>query len=135
MSADTLERCLQILLEWSAAHSEGTNINTKIQLARARLDDSTAMDVLLAPIPNGDQLRQRLLTRTSGRTQGYHEETRTARYVVSDGQLVLCFTVTDLTIEQAATIATKCDAITEWEYGAFQAVVERVMGSSFGLVQ
>lgn len=110
-------------------------MNTKIHVAMARLDDSTAMDALVAPIPNGEQLRQSLLTRTSGRRHGYHEETRTARYVVPDGELVLCLTVTDLTLQQAATIAAECDAITEWEYPAFQAIVERVLGGSFGRVQ
>jgi hypothetical protein len=109
---------------------------TEILIAGARLDDSTAMDALIAPIPNSEQLRQILST---GSRQGlyhvYDAETRTARYIASDGRGVLRFTVTDLTPEQAATIAAECRDITVWNGPAFQTAVERALGVSFDRVQ
>jgi hypothetical protein len=106
-----------------------------ILTAIARLDDSSAMNALIEPIPKGEQLRKVLSSRTSGRWKAYHNETHSARYVVSDGEVVMCFTVTDLTLEQATTIAIECKAITEWDPSAFQEAVERALGAPFDPVQ
>ena len=114
-------------------------MTTTILAAGARLDDPTAMDALIAPLPNGEQLRQKLrqslLTRTPMRTKAYHEETRTARYVVSDGEHVVCFTVTDVTLEQATAIAAECSAMTVWDLPEFHAAAARALGAPFDLVQ
>jgi hypothetical protein len=108
---------------------------TKILSAKARLDDSAAMAALLAPISNSDVLSHRLAERRPGRMQAYDRETRIARYVVTDGSIAACYTVTDLTLEQAATIAAECESISAWELVTFQAAVERALGASFGRVQ
>ena len=105
-----------------------------ILTAMARLDDSSDVNALIAPIPRGEHLRKAMSGRTSGRWLAYHDETRSARYVASDGEVVMCFTVTDLTPEQAATIAAECDAITEWNPLAFQQAVERTLGAPFDRV-
>ena len=110
-------------------------VDTKILSAMARFDDSRAMTSLLAPIPDGDALGQMLAERQPGRSQAYHAETRTARYVVSDGKTVQCFTVTNLTLEQAAAVAAECDSIKLWEPRAFQAAVERALGAASDRVQ
>lgn len=110
-------------------------MTTTILAAGARLDDPTAMDALIAPIPNGEQLRQILLTRTPTRRRAYHKETRTARWVVSDGEQVVCFTVTDLTFEQAVAIGVECYAITVWDVPEFHAAASRALGVPFDLIQ
>ena len=102
----------------------------KIFEARAQLDDDDALSNLLRPIREAELLRTSLLLGKSGRRQGYDETTRTARYIVSDGKVVVCFTVTNVSLRQSAEIATECDSITEWGSSAFRAAVERAMGTN-----
>lgn len=108
---------------------------TKILRATARLDDSAAMQTLLAPIPDGDELGRQLASRQPGLKARYFDEGRKGLYVVSDGKTVTCFTVTDVTVEQAATIRAECDSIEAWNYQRFQAAVERALSASFDRVQ
>ena len=89
------------------------------------------MAQFLAPIPNGDQLADVLATSGAVSTRAYDDDTRTARFVSSDGVVVMCFTVTDITIDQAEMIATECDALLNWSDDTFQKAVARALGADF----
>ena len=102
----------------------------KVYLASAKLTDTSAMIQLLAGIPNGDELRSLLNEMGPGHLHAYHAPTRTARYVASDGDIVMCFTVIDVAPEQAATIAAECESITTWDDREFYAAVVRSLGRS-----
>ena len=81
-----------------AVHNDdGVGVNEpavgRVYVASAKLTDTSAMAQLLAVIPNGDELRGLLDEMGSGHLHAYHAQTRTARYVASDGDIVTCFTV------------------------------------------
>ena len=86
-------------------------IQHKVLTARARLHNAEQMKALLAPIQHGDELAAELCDGEQGTLEIYDRETKTFRYLVSDGRSVACYTVTALTLVQAATIAAVCDGI------------------------
>lgn len=100
----------------------------RIHTTAARLDDDAAMATFLAPIPNGEQLAAVLANNEPVSTRAYDDETRTARFVESDGNVAKCFTVADITIDQAEMIETECEAANVWEDKAFQEAVVRALG-------
>ena len=99
-----------------------------VYVASAKLTDTPAMIRLLAAIPNGDELRSLLDEMGPGHLHAYHAQTRTARYVASDGDIVMCFTVINVMPEQAATIAAECESIATWDDREFYAAVVRSLG-------
>jgi hypothetical protein len=106
------------------------DMESRIVAAAAMLNDSEAMAKFLLPIPNGEQLAKLLEGGKPVSTRAYDDDTGAARFVTSDGKQVMCFTVTDITIDQAEMIAAECLDI-EWEAKGFQDAVERVLGSDF----
>ena len=64
----------------------------------ARLDDETEMAEFLSRIPDGDQLAKVLERREPVSTRAYEDNARIARFVESDGNVVMCFSVSDLTM-------------------------------------
>jgi len=108
-----------------------SSTDQRIFTAIARLDDGAAMAQFLAPIPNSGQLAEVLATSGAVSTRAYDDESRTARFVSSDGAVAMCFTVTDITIDQAEMIATECDALLEWSNDAFRKAVARALGADF----
>ena len=108
-------------------------MSTKISMTTARLDDAAGMANFLAPIPNGEQLAKVLQGNTGDRTisRAYDDETWTARFVGSDGIVVKCFIVTDLTIDQAEMIAAACPSILELSPVEFRRTVELALGPTF----
>jgi len=105
---------------------------TKIFIARARIDDAAAMKTLIGAIPGGDSLWNILQGGETGRTQtSYCTAMRTAYYVVTDNKIVVCFTVTDLSLEQAVALADACDDIAEWSTTAFVAAAKRAIGGEY----
>jgi hypothetical protein len=100
----------------------------RVYVASAKLTDASAMIQLLAAIPNGDELRSLLNEMGPGHLHAYHAQTRTARYVASDDDIVMCFTVTDVAPEQAAAIAAECESIATWDDREFYAAVVRSLG-------
>src|ERR1700731_1888480 len=66
----------------------------RILSARARLHDAEQMKALLAPIKHGDELGADLSDGEQGSVELYDRETKTFRYIVSDGRSVACYTVT-----------------------------------------
>jgi hypothetical protein len=103
-------------------------MSTKISLATARLDDAEAMAKFLLDIPNSDDLAKVLRTREAVSSRAYDDETWTARFVASDGHVVKCFAVTDITIDQAEMIAAACIAIPAWDETEFREAVAQSLG-------
>ena len=76
-------------------------MSAKISFATARLDDAAAMAEFLSGIPNGEELGKVLQNRQAVSSRAYDDETWTARFVDSDGRVVRCFAVAEITIDQA----------------------------------
>jgi hypothetical protein len=98
-----------------------------ISMATARLADPTAMAQFLSPIPNSDQLAKVLDDGKAVSSRAYDDASWTARFVGSDGDVVKCFTVTGITIDQAEMIAAVCIDVSSWEEPEFREVVDRVL--------
>jgi hypothetical protein len=93
----------------------------------AYLGDEAEFQKFLSPIPNGDQLAKVLEERKPVSTRAYEDEARTARFVESDGISVMCFTVTDITIDQAEMIEAEWEGICALDEAAFQKAVEQAL--------
>jgi hypothetical protein len=103
----------------------------RIYVARAKLDDAAAMASLISPIPSGDQLAAVLQRRQSGISCAYDRETSTARYVVSNGNIVQCFTLTGISLQEAATVRAECDEIEIWDIDTFRAAAAAASARHF----
>jgi regulator of RNase E activity RraB len=103
---------------------------TAIFATIAHLDDDAEMATFLAPIPDGEQLAKVLIDGKAVSTRAYEDETRTARFVESDGIIVMCFTVSDVTIDQAEMIEAAWEDICALDETAFRKAVERVLNLS-----
>lgn len=103
-------------------------MSTRILLTSARLDDAAAMDQFLLDIPNRDDLAKVLHNGTPVSSRAYDDETWTARFVASDGRMVKCFAVTDITIDQAEMIAAACVDISAWDESLFRETVAQSLG-------
>lgn len=103
---------------------------TAIVTTTAHLDDDAEMAEFLAPIPNGEQLAEVLQRKKPESTRAYEDETRTARFVESDGNIVMCFTVTDITIDQAEMIEAEWEGICALDESVFQKAVEHALHES-----
>jgi len=103
-------------------------MTTKISMTTARLDDGEAMAKFLAQIPYGERLAKVLEDRHPLASRAYHDETWTARFVASDATLVKCFTVSDITIDQAEMIAAACPDVGALELDEFRRAVEQALG-------
>jgi hypothetical protein len=109
--------------------------STPIFHAATLIADHDMTNIFLAPIKNGEALGEILRQGRTGLTQSYDDETRKAWYIASDGDVAHCCIVTDITLDEAATIAAECEIIRScWSYGAFQSVVEGVLQAPFGRV-
>jgi hypothetical protein len=106
-------------------------MNIRIVTTMAPLDDGAEMTNFLSPIPNGEQLAEVLYNREPVSTRAYEDETQTARFVECDGKMVMCFTVTDITIDQAEMIEAEWEGICGLDETAFQQAVERALHHSF----
>ena len=96
-------------------------------MATARLDDPVGMARFLSPIPNSDQLAKVLDTRKPVSSRAYDDDSWTARFVASDGVVVKCFTVAEVTIDQAEMIAAVCVDLSAWQEPEFHEVVAQVL--------
>jgi hypothetical protein len=106
-------------------------MSTKISLATAPLHDAAAMAEFLRAIPNSDELARVLQDRESVASRAYDDETWTARFVASDGQVVKCFAVTDITIDQAEMIAAAEVDVFSCDDAAFRELVAQALGPTF----
>jgi hypothetical protein len=103
---------------------------TKLHTTTVRLDDTNALAEFLATIPNSEGLAQLLATRAPQNTRAFDDDNLIARFVISDGSVVTCFTVADITIDQAEMITLACEEADAWEGESFQQAVVRVLGAS-----
>ena len=94
----------------------------------AHLDDDADLAKFLWPIPNGGELAKVLTAGNRTSTRAYEDASRTARFVESDGNLVACFTVFDITIDQAEMIEAAWVGICSLEEASFRETVEPVIG-------
>jgi hypothetical protein len=106
-------------------------MTTKICDAMARLDDPTALNALLAPIRDGATLKKKLRPGFRGHKYFYDRQTQTARYLLTNGDIVACYSVTEVSLGEAKAIAVRCEGIDQWCMTAFQAAVERALGVEF----
>jgi hypothetical protein len=108
----------------------------KVYQAGACIDDAQSMSTLLAPLKNAAEL---LTLVREGRApfynQNYDRETRTARYAVCDGTMMLVYTLTNVSLAEAAAVGARCQGIREWSYDAFSAAVDLAFGEEFQRVQ
>lgn len=98
-------------------------------MAAANLNDAAALDNLLSPIPNNQQLREALKPGFAGSADIYHADTRTVRYLRGDGKLVVCFILTDVSQQEAEAVGAEFDKVQLAQVGlpAFSAVVRSVL--------
>jgi hypothetical protein len=107
----------------------------KIAVAEARIDDPKAMASFLAPIPNSGELAALLAQKEPLNTRAFDDETQTARFVISDGNIAVCFAVTDITIDQAELITIACEESNEWGVESFPEAASRALGEPVERVQ
>jgi hypothetical protein len=101
-----------------------------VSMATALLADAAAMARFLAPIPNGDRLAKILGDGKPISSRAYDDDTWTARFVASDGVSVKCFTVIDVTIDQAEIIASVSLDFSSWQEDDFRDMVQRVLAAA-----
>ena len=89
----------------------GQPIPSSISMAAAYLTDEQALEKLVTPIPNNQQLKEALKPGFAGDVNIYHAGTRTARYVRADGKLAVCFILTEVSQQEAQAIGAKDVAI------------------------
>ena len=102
-------------------------MTTGIVTTTARLDDDAEMAKFLSAIPNGDRLAKVLEERKPISSRAYEDEALTARFVESDGNVVMCFTVSDITIDQAEMIEAEWEGICALDEAAFRKTVEQTL--------
>jgi hypothetical protein len=103
-------------------------MNTRISCSTALLRDAAGMANFLAAIPNSEELAKVLHGREAVSTRAYDDETWTARFVASDGKVVKCFAVTDITIDQSEMIAAAGIEILACDETGFREAVARSLG-------
>jgi hypothetical protein len=100
-----------------------------ISMAAANLGDVQALENLLAPIPNNQQLREVLKPGFAGSVDIYHAATRVVRYVRADGKLAVCFILTDVSQQEAQAVGVELEKVKLADLGlqSFSAAVRSVL--------
>lgn len=80
-----------------------------VQRVDARVDDGASLDRLLMPLPESDELRVRL--RGPLFVRAWDAAAQRDYWVESDGARVTCFTLSGLTLKQAAAVRVRWDAL------------------------
>jgi len=104
----------------------------RVVTTTARLDDNADLMNFLLPIPDGEQLAKVLEAGDPVSTRAYEDETETARFVESDGKVVMCFKLTDITIDQAEMIEAEWEGVCALDEKAFLQAVERALHEPVG---
>ena len=106
-----------------------------VHRADARLDDAAALDRLLGPLPEADDLRARLAAPFFARA--WDAGAQRDHWLSSDGDRVTCYTVSGLTLAQAAAVRVRWDAMrgrVELSENVLADLVARETGSAVTLV-
>ena len=102
-------------------------MDIEIATTMARLDDDAEMTKFLCAIPDGEQLAMLLRERNPVSTRAYEDAAFTARFVESDGNIVMCFKVAPITIDQAEMIEIKWEGNAALSDAAFRNTVAQVL--------
>jgi hypothetical protein len=100
----------------------------RISSALARLADAAALNELLAPMRDSAALKRRLRLGFRGHQYTYDVQTRIARCLLTNGEIVACYSVTGVSLEEAKMIAAACEDLREWSMRTFEAAVARALG-------
>jgi hypothetical protein len=103
-------------------------MSTRVSCSTALLRDAKGMAQFLAAIPNSEELAKVLRTQEAVSTRAYDDDTWTARFVASDGRVVKCFAVTDVTIDQSEMIAAAGIDILACDEAGFREAVAQSLG-------
>ncbi|HTV50818.1 MAG TPA: hypothetical protein VME21_06495 [Steroidobacteraceae bacterium] len=106
-----------------------------MQRGEAQLDQPRALEQLLSPLPENAELRPRLTTPLFVRA--WHADTQRDYWVVSDGTRVVCYTLSGLTLQQAAAVRVRWDAkrtLEELNEEALAEIIAKVTGALVTLV-
>ncbi len=82
---------------------------TAVRRVDARLDDAAALDELLALLPEAQDLKARLSGPFFARA--WDTDAQRDHWLASDGIRVTCYTITGLTLPQAAAVRVRWDAM------------------------
>src|ERR1700683_749090 len=110
-------------------------MSTKISCSTAQLHDAAAMADFLKSIPNSAELAKVLQTREAVDSRAYDDETWTARFVASDGQLVKWFALSDIKSEKAERIAAAGIDLLACDDTGFREAVARALGPTLDAVE
>jgi hypothetical protein len=102
-------------------------MDRKIIESHAIIADRAQMGVFLAPIPNADSLEALLMERRVVSTRTYEDDAMIARFVRSNGTTVACYTVQDVTIDEAEMIAAQCELLDDWNVENFSRAVHAAL--------
>ncbi len=84
-------------------------LEVAVHRADARLDDAAALDRLLKPLPEAEDLRARLSGLFFARA--WDADSQRDHWLASDGVQVTCYTMSGLTLPQAAAVRVRWDAM------------------------
>jgi hypothetical protein len=101
---------------------------TQLHVSTVSLADRPALARFLSTVPNSEGLAQLLLTQTPQNTRAFDDDEQVARFVISDGAIVTCFTVESITIDQAELITLACEEADTWDEASFRQAVAHVVG-------
>ena len=110
-------------------------MNRNVLTAAAKLTNGSALDKLVEPLPNGALLREKLRPGFAGRAQAYDVHSGKAHYIAADGTTVFLFTLTAVTLKEAAQVAAELDALSTWSTSAFASAVARALDGTWERVQ
>ncbi|TLY75478.1 MAG: hypothetical protein E6K49_12280 [Gammaproteobacteria bacterium] len=105
-------------------------MTARIFEAYASLAVESSIDQLLATVPGGVELRERVVTGWSGASTKYDEATRAAYFLVCDGQTLACFTVSGVDPAEAGRIAAALQGNSDWTAANVVRAVEQALGGS-----
>ena len=101
----------------------------KISSALAHVRDAAALSELLAPLRDSAALKRKLRLGFCGHKYTYDADKRVARCLLTNGEIVACYSVTEVSLEEAKMIAVVCEDLSEWSMRTFQAAVARALES------
>ncbi len=81
----------------------------RVQRAEAQLSDGPALDRLLEHLPEAQEVRPRLVAEFFARA--WDPQAQRDYWVTSDGRCVTCYTISGLTLQQAAAVRVRWDAM------------------------
>jgi hypothetical protein len=105
--------------------------DVQIFLANARVDDPAAKSALLAPLQDGGATAKALVPGQTAFAYVYNIDSRTARYLVSDGEMISCFSLVGVTQDEGMAVAKACEDKTDWSLNSFQTTAGRALRGSF----